>query len=568
MSWRSKSYEVLPALSIRGWRLRDYLRRVTVAWMFGIVWMSIIGGARINYFGRMIGFTDFHFGLLSAIPFIATFGQLVAAILIEKTGLTKQQFLVCGTIHRMLWLAVAAIPLASMLPFLFGAEGPVRPLLPGRWAVWTMLLILLVSSFMSALMAPAWLTWMGDLIPRRIRGRYFANRMRITRLVSMPVVIGLAILLDYLRVPGAPMTATAQPALLWAICVAFAVAAVCGTIDILMFRGMREVVRTTPDAPRRPAIDIHVERRGSGLSGSLRYAAAYAGEAVRQVLIDPLGDKLFRRYVLFGATMTFGVAVGGPFFWRHMLETLGLNQVASDFLFMLVGPIVTMFSAPLWGKLIDRWGRRPVLLIGVGFACFSILPYFFSSPYIPNPQFLLHGLNRLAGFVGGWFGRPGWRWLSPQVHMGAWLIMACSPLMGGLGWSAIALAQNNIILGFADGSGRSKYVAASAVLISFGGIIGGVFGGWLAQSLDFLQDQPIRVGVFLWNNWHATFLVAWLARVTGLLLVARMPDPGSKPIRDIARVTTLNVYNFLSTGLFYRLRIFGWGRSRRRRDNR
>ena len=170
MSWRSKSYEVLPALSVRGPELRRALRTATTAWMFGVVWLACTAGSRVTFFGRMLGFDDFHFGMMSAIPFAATFGQLIAVILIERSGLRKYQFLHCGFIHRAMWIVIAAIPF--VLP------------VPSKWAVWTMLAALGISWLLAALSIPAWMTWMGDLIPRRIRGRYFATRSAEARSIK------------------------------------------------------------------------------------------------------------------------------------------------------------------------------------------------------------------------------------------------------------------------------------------------------------------------------------------------------------------------------------------------
>ncbi len=82
-TWRERSYEdVLPALSVRRKDLRKSLRTVTVAWMYGVVWMSCVSGSHVNTFARKLGFDDFAFGLMTAIPFVATFGQLLATVLI------------------------------------------------------------------------------------------------------------------------------------------------------------------------------------------------------------------------------------------------------------------------------------------------------------------------------------------------------------------------------------------------------------------------------------------------------------------------------------------------------
>ena len=44
----------------------------------------------------MLGFNDLAFGILGAIPFLATFGQLFATILMEQTGLRTVFHHHCG----------------------------------------------------------------------------------------------------------------------------------------------------------------------------------------------------------------------------------------------------------------------------------------------------------------------------------------------------------------------------------------------------------------------------------------------------------------------------------------
>ena len=111
MSWREKTYDVLPALSVRGKDLRQSLRLVTVAWMWGVVWMTCVSGDQMRAFAKMLGFNDFAFGLMGAIPFLATLGQLPAAIVVERTGLRKYLFLNCQIAARLLWLPIALVPL-------------------------------------------------------------------------------------------------------------------------------------------------------------------------------------------------------------------------------------------------------------------------------------------------------------------------------------------------------------------------------------------------------------------------------------------------------------------------
>ena len=566
MFWRRKSYDVLPALSVRGPELRRSMRLVTAAWMMGVIWMFAVSGSRLNLFGRMLGFNDFHFGMLTALTFLATFAQLLATILVERSGLKKYQFLFCGLISRFLWMVIAIIPL--VLP------------LPSAWAVWSMLALVLISSLMLSMATPAWHTWMGDLIPRRIRGRYFATRNAFTLLVKIPVVIFLGLLLDHVTRAdptgaGDPIiTAVTQPTLLWFICGIFFVAGLLGMADIALFFWIREIVGTTPDEPRAPAVDIRIDPRQShGLIARAYHAMRYLRAVFRDLLLDPLSDPVFRRYAAYSATTTFAMTVAGPYFWRTLLENYKFGQLGSDVLFVVMGPLASLMSLRITGRLLDKWGRRPVLLLGTSFICFSITPYFFATRYTPAPQFVTDLTNYIFSTVGGLFGHGDAVWFTPQSPVGAWLVMLSALIVGGIGWTAIMLAQNNIILSFADGKGRSKYVAAHAVLISMGGVLGGVVGGLTAYYTRGLQTDPFVWGpvnaageytVFLWNNWHVTFTLSFIARVIALLLLINMTDPGARPARDMLRHARHNVYNLFGV-LLYPLRSLG--RSKPHRDD-
>ncbi len=551
MSWRSKSYEVLPALSVRGADLRASLRVVTVAWMFGVVWMTCVSGPFVKPFARMLGFGDRAFGWLSAAPFIATFGQLIATIIVERTGLRKFQFLHTATIHRALWLVVALIPLA--LP------------IPSDVAVIAMLLALCISSFMNALATPAWVTWMGDLIPKRIRGRYMAQRGILSRSVQIVAVIGLGILFDWATVDGAAETAQAQPLLLKVSCIVFAIAAVFGMIDILLFYKIRELKPTVPDKPRAPAIDIRVRPRSdASLYANIAYCWRYCVEAFRQLFVESLKDPAFRQFVLFRATLTFSMTVGGMFFVLTAMEHLGFSKLATSVLFMVIGPLAGIATAKGWGKLNDTFGRRPTLLIASSGIVFTLLPWFFATPTTPHPQFVASLLGWTNQGVSWLIGEP-FALVGPGAPIGAFLLVGFACMCGGVCWTGVNLAEISVQFGFSDGKGRSKYVASSSAIISIGGILGGIVGGEVARRLSFLQDSPI--GPFQWNNWHATFVLAMLARVLAAVFASRMPDPGSSPTRDVIRHMGVNIYNAISPRLFYRRRIVGLRRNANNNNN-
>lgn len=559
MSWRSRTYDELPALAVRREELRRSLRITTIAWLYGVVWMTCTMGSHVNLFARMLGFTNEQFGYLTAIPYIGNLGQLLASIQIERTGLKKYQFLFCGTAHRLLWCAVGLIPLVFVLP--------------SSYAVWAMILILLASAFFNALSTPAWMTWMGDLIPKRVRGRYFANRALYCRPIQILVAIGLGVLLDLVTVHKegvAPDVAADQPVLLWTICAIFVVAGVFGMIDILVFVRVREVL-PTGQGPRPPAVRLdHLGPVPGDLPGKVGYAARATVSFVWQMLLEPLvRDRVFRHYVGYGTTLQFAMALPGFFFWRNGMENLGFSNLAMNVLFLVISPVLGLIGAQIWGRLIDRWGRRPVLFLATCLVTVSSLPWFFAYREMGAPAWVVEAGNWVYDLVAHtWMGRPAEPIFTAQTPANAYFCAILSTLMGGIGWTGIALAQTAVVLGFSDGRGRSKYVAASAVLSSVGGLLGGMAGGFVAHGLEYFAHNahPLIVGPFAWNNWHATFALSMLFRFLSLLWLIHMPDPGSRHVRDLIRGLGDGLTTTAANWLLAPLRIFGWGRGEDARD--
>lgn len=550
MSWRDKTYEVLPALSVRGKELRHSLRLVTVAWMWGVVWMTCISGDQMRSFAKMLGFNDFAFGLLGAIPFLATLGQLFAALIVERTGLRKFVFMDTMIVSRAMWVVIALVPIV----FFPGREGSAT-------AVAVALMLLAATNLMAHMATPPWWTWMGDLIPRRIRGRYFARRAQWATLVQVVVIVVISLSLDYIaggRNPGNE-NAVENYNLLVAICIIFAVGSIFGIIDVALFRKVREVFPPHDDKPRKPTFDFHVPRpkRLTPLS-MIRMGGHYTGSFVNQVLLDPLGDRVFRHYVCYGAALTFTMTVGGWYFWLHCRENLGFNTLASNCLFLVIGPLSATLTAGWWGKLIDRWGRRPVLIVATIATAISTLPWFVADRGNPSPQFVIDWINGAGSLIGGIFGHGGMLLLDEHSAplTGAYLLAALGCIIGGSAWTGVSLAQQAIILGFSDGGGRNKYVAASSVLINLGGVLGGIVGGLTAE---YFKGAIFVVGPLLLNNYHLTFALGMFVRLISLFWLYDMPDPGSRKVRDMLKYVSENAYNAVAGRLFYPLRVFGWG---------
>jgi len=133
---------------------------------------SAMFGLTQNYiapFALAMKATTAQIGLLTSIPSLATaFSQLSAPKLAEKAGSRKALVLPTVFLHALMWLPILLIPY----------------LMPGQ-KIWWLIAFMTLSSVFGAMANPAWGSMMADLVPQRIRGRYFAGRGRIANLVLL-----------------------------------------------------------------------------------------------------------------------------------------------------------------------------------------------------------------------------------------------------------------------------------------------------------------------------------------------------------------------------------------------
>src|SRR5204862_5279439 len=115
-------------------------------------------------------------------------------------------------IHRGLWLAVAAIPWV----------------LPKGWQWQGLLAFFALTSMTGQMVTPIWVSWMADLVPSRIRGRYFSRRSQLGQFVGVIVTLLMGFALDRAEIRGSQM-------LLWVLCLAMGVGAIDGVLDFLFF---------------------------------------------------------------------------------------------------------------------------------------------------------------------------------------------------------------------------------------------------------------------------------------------------------------------------------------------
>ena len=117
-------------------------------------------------FATYLGATPFQFGLLAAIPFLAQLISMPASLLIERTGRRKAD-LPLGPVRHALHVAPDG-----------GAAAADRPHMGLRQTAGDDALhrLYFLMNCGQAVGGPAWTSWMADVVPERVRGKYFSRR--------------------------------------------------------------------------------------------------------------------------------------------------------------------------------------------------------------------------------------------------------------------------------------------------------------------------------------------------------------------------------------------------------
>jgi MFS family permease len=280
-----------------------------MTWEGGLatVFITLTGGAFLTGLALFWGANDFEIGLLAAIPFLLQVVQLFGAYVVNHTGKRKTITVWCSVAGRQIWWLT--------LPLL---------LLSGSWRLKALMAIVILSNMAIMAGTAGWLSWMADLVPDRIRGRYFGRRNVSVALSTISATILGGIILDEFHRLG--KEGIGFMVILGAGCI-FALLAV-----ILQNR-----------VPDKKEDEIKTK--------------TYFTNFIR-----PMRDKGFRHLLRVFISWNLAVGIAAPFFAAHMLSNLKMSFTQIALYSSLTALVAILLNRP-WGILIDRFGCRPVVAV-------------------------------------------------------------------------------------------------------------------------------------------------------------------------------------------------------------
>ena len=413
--------------------------------MLGSIYAASTGGMFLIGYALKLGANDVQIGLMTTVPMLCVVIQLISSTLIERGASRRRMTIFAAVLNVSGWGLIIALPRAT------AKASP-------DFRITALIAIMAVVTMFAYVSGNARSSWIGDLVPPKRRGMFFGRMMMFAGIVGAVFAIFEGLLLDRIKLMG-------LTAFNW-------------LFTFGMFFGLLNAMLFIPQA------DIPVVRSENGI-------------AFRRLVRDTFANKALLVVMAYALIWSFQ-GLAGPFYATYMLRDLKIPFLGLGIL-TSISTITMLASSPFWGRIVDRYGCRPVLI-----ACTIVL--------IPVPL--------------------AWIWMDSARAV--YFIAPTLNLLGGFVIAGFSVALSTLIYKVTPSAGRSMQFAVYSVtillLVSPMPTIGGHLPGWL-RSLGIHAD--------LRSTFYTSVLfiggAAWVAKY--------IREPDSRRTRELVRNLARHLFN-------------------------
>ena len=313
------------------------------------VYANLTGGIFLPAFALILLASELQIGILAAIPFFGTIAQIFGSVMVERFGHRKTIAIFFSLLSRLLW-----IPIVILVLHLFDES---RSLL-----LTLVILIVLIHHLLGALSGVAWLSWMSNLVPPMIRGRFFGLRNSVLGTITILVTLAGGYFLDWFHVRFDNLPPS------WPFVILFIVAIIAGVISALL------LIRQ-PDPGQQPRNSVFL----------------------LDLFKQPFQNDQFRLMLGFAMTWSFAVNFASPFFIVYMIKDLNFSYTLIS-LMTILAALADLSGMGFWGTFSDRHGNRPVILISALAATSLPFLWLFSDQSVWSVYLIIPALHLAGGF--------------------------------------------------------------------------------------------------------------------------------------------------------------------------
>jgi len=390
-------------------------------------------GDIITAFALHLNFSPQWLGLLGVLPAAAAMLHPVGAWAVERLGRKKPFHLWLVTIARIAFFL-------PVLAYRWWPEDLQRPIV---------FVGLVIANALMAIATNAWQAWMGDLSDGILRGRFFGIRYALSAVATL--VMGPILLIELGK---APTASDFERLFLWGL--------IASTVSLLLM----------------------------GLQGEIPPPRSASDPGLRAALQALLNKKNVRQLLAWRMVHDFGVHLAAPFWLVYHRETVGLS-FATIAGFSIIANLCAILGYLFWGRVADRMGHKPVVILGI----------------------LGAGLTPLF-----------WYTYAPST----WLTMYPEAAISGLFWSAVNAQSYTMLVANSPARGRIHLLAMISAGSGIAALIGGAAGGAIAEATIGWRWAfgPASWG-FALIGLHLNFTLSMVFRLGSLILLRDFREDGA-----------------------------------------
>ena len=327
----------------------------------------------------MLSATPLQFSLLFAIGQVSQVFQPIGAFVTKnrtnrKSVVLTLQFLGCG-------MAL----FYGILPFISFSGN----------TIYIFLLLFFLSVSLLSIAGNAWIGWISDVVPLRVRGRFFSNVSQSVMLTAIVVGYAFSLFIDHFNTGVGQDFHIRESAFFSPGNLPIGFAIVFFVAVISAFSGLGVLSRL-------PEKEKKIEERSA------------AG-----MFFLPMKDSNFRRFLLYNCWWMLAVGIGAPFWQPFMMQKLRMSLFEVQ-IYGSINIAASILVVRLWGRLIDAYGNRTAMRVII----------------------LLGGLNPLV-----------WLFVTPNNYP----ILYIEAITSGIMWAGAGLVATNFILSIAPNDRRQLY---------------------------------------------------------------------------------------------------------------
>ena len=433
---------------------------------------SLGSGGFMAAYALALGANNLQVGLLASLPFVSQVAQIPGILAVERFRKRKAMGVPALLVSHLMWLPIAAVP------FLLET--------PGALAVAVVIALLAVRG----LFAPAWLTawssWIRDLVPQEILGRYHARRLAIAMGVTAAVGLAASFFVQWWKESSPPDEGV------YAYCFLIAGGALAfGTLGVVQTLRAKE--------PLMPA-------------------AQETEQSAMAVLWEPLRDKNFAMLIRFLFTWSLASSTAIPFFAVYMLTAIGLSLPAVIG-FIVLSQAANILFVRVWGPMADRLGSKTVLSLSASLYLLVIAGWIFTLQ--PERHFLTLPLLAVLHIFAG------------VAAAGVTLTISTLTLKQAPAEKATA---------FLGVAGIATYLGAG-----LGPVVGGVLADYFAQrtlrfDISWMSlDSVLNLSPLSLTGFEFLFFIAFVVGLLSLNLLVALREEGEAPREAALRELTSGI---------------------------